>query len=1117
MGELPAGTVTFLFTDLESSTRLWEEHPEAMREALARHDVLLREAVEARNGHVVKSTGDGMYAAFSTAGDAVEAAIAGQIGLEHEAWGETGRLRARMALHTGVAEQRGHDYFGPVLNRAARLTEVAHPGQVLCSQAATDLVSDSLPSPIGLTDLGRHRLRDLSRPEVVFQVQHPDLPADFPPLRTLDAFPGNLPTERTPLIGRSSELARLTGLLERHRLVTITGVGGVGKTRLALQLGADVLDRFPDGAWLVALASIRDQGLVPSTVAAALGVPERPPRPLIDVLCDAIGSRELLLILDNCEHLLDETARLVDVLLDVCPAMRVVTTSREALGIEGEQSWPTPSLALPATDVPYSLEHVADADAVALFVERARAIWPDFELSVDNAPAVVAVCRRLDGIPLAIELAAARVGALGPEDILERIDQRFLLLTGGSRTALERHQTLQAAVDWSYDLLDERERRFFNRLSVFASGFTLEAACAVAADDRMTEVEVLDVLGDLVAKSMVIADRSGGSVRYRLLETLRQYGRERLAGEGDVEVTRDRHAHYYLALEEALVDRFFSPDQIAIQEERIREADNRRAAFDWWVERGEARLALRLAAGLRGPTAWGTPGETMRRFEVAVALAETLPSADRVESLAAAAWTAVVVGEFERATELANESISCAQQANVAPDAFAFNSLGLAAFWRGDQPAAIDAMEHSVDVARAADDGSGQRMTQLGAMLQQACFVLSQCGKNERAIAMGEEALVVAERVGAPFMRSQVRFYLGLACGSTDPDRAARLLDESLALPSMTGESTAGAVWTHVAIGQLRGELGDHSAALAEFAAAIEASRQSGDRFALPTALQGMARSCRQLGRIPDAARLLAAADGLAEQLGSTGGPAALAARDRAAVRLRELLGDERFDAEWKAGRALTFESAVVTARDAAAGVLAAEAAPEPLAPSAPTDGNVFRREGDVWAIAYDGAQVQLRDAKGLRYLARLLAEPGREIHVNDLAAEATGEAAPASGSGGDVLDDTAKAEYRRRLTELETEVAEATEWNDTERVARAQAEIDALTDQLTAAYGLGGRARTTNDPAERVRKAVTNRIRDSLDRIAAEHDALGRHLANAVHTGTFCSYTPERPTPWEL
>jgi len=330
--KLPTGTVTFLFTDLEASTRLWEQHPGAMQAALARHDALLTEAVAKHGGQVVKSTGDGLHAVFATADAGMAAAVAGQRALGAEPWGPTGELRVRMGLHTGVAEQRGGDYFGPVLNRAARLMAVAHPGQVLCSQATADLVRDALPSSVDLVELGRHRLRDLARPEVVFQVTHPDLPGEFPSLRSLDAFPGNLPTQRTALIGRSRELVRLAGVLEQHRLVTLTGVGGVGKTRLAVQLAADVLDRFPDGAWLVGLASIRDPTLVPSAAAAALEISERPGRPLHETLCDAIGSRELLLVLDNCEHLLDATARLVDALLDACPAVRSrVTASTAAL------------------------------------------------------------------------------------------------------------------------------------------------------------------------------------------------------------------------------------------------------------------------------------------------------------------------------------------------------------------------------------------------------------------------------------------------------------------------------------------------------------------------------------------------------------------------------------------------------------------------------------------------------------------------------------------------------------------------------------------------------------------------------------------------------------------
>lgn len=910
MGQLPTGTVTFLFTDLERSTRLWEEQPEGMKAALARHDELLADAVVAHGGHVIKTTGDGIHAVFSTADDAIVAAVAGQLALAGEEWGPVGAMRVRMGLHTGVAEQRDADYYGQVLNRAARLMEVAHASQVLCSQATADLARDSLAHPVELVDLGRQRLRDLERPEVVFQITHPQLPADFPPLRSLDAFPGNLPIERTTLIGRASELQRLSELLGDHRLITLTGVGGVGKTRLALQLAADVVERFPDGTWLAALASIRDPELVPSTVAAALGVAERPPRPSIDVLRDAVGSRELLIVLDNCEHLLDATARLVDALLDECPAVHIVATSREALGVEGEQSWPTPSLGLPETTDAENLDILGTADAVRLFLDRAQAVRPDFELRFDNAEAVADICRRLDGIPLAIELAAARVSALGPRDILERIDQRFLLLTGGSRTAMERHQTLRAAVDWSYELLDERERRLFDRLSVFVSGFTLEAACAVAGDDGTSEVEVLDLLGGLVAKSMVIVDGSGPSVRYRVLETLRQYGRERLVVDGDVEQVRDRHADYFLKFEESLVESYFGPDQIATQERKIIELPNLGAAFDWRVERDEPRLALRLARSTAG---YGGSSDTLRRFDVALALAETLPPAERVTPVAEAAWAALLAGDFERATELAEESNTCARQSGVAPHVFAYIAVGLAAYWRGDGERAIAELNHAVDVGLAANDGSGRRLGQLSGAYMQSCFVLSQLGRTDAALHAGEEAVALARQMGGPFLLRQTLFHLGLACRTTDPERASALLEESLSLPQMSDESPNAVAWTRVAVGQLRSAQGDDTTALAEFAGTVEVCRQSGERFALPVALQGMARACRQLGRLEDATCLLAAADEFADTLGIAEGSEAVA-RQRAAARLRKLLGDERFDAEWNAGRSLSFDDAIARA-----------------------------------------------------------------------------------------------------------------------------------------------------------------------------------------------------------
>jgi predicted ATPase/class 3 adenylate cyclase len=919
VGELPSGTVTFLFTDLEGSTRLWEQHPEAMKQALARHDDLLTAAVDAHHGSVVKSTGDGLYAVFETADAGIAAAVAGQQALLAESWGPIGAIRVRMGLHAGVAEQRGDDYFGPALNRAARLMGVAHGGQVVCSQATADLVRDSLAAPLDLVELGRHRLRDLSRPEVVFQVNHPDLPSDFLPLRTLDAFPGNLPIERTVLIGRSRVLGSLAGVLDGHRLVTLTGVGGVGKTRLAVQLAADVLDRFPDGAWLVALASIRDPVLVPSAVAAALEIAERPGRPLNETLRDAIGTRQLLMVLDNCEHLLDATARLVDELLDSCPALRIVATSREALGVEGEQSWPTPSLGLPAGEAPASLEELADADAVALFVERARAVRPDFELSASNAPAVASLCSRLDGIPLAIELAAARVGALGPQDILERIDQRFLLLTGGSRTALERHQTLQAAVDWSYELLAERERRLFERLSVFAGGFTLEAACAVTGDADMEEVAVLDGLGSLVAKSMVIAAGSGASVRYRLLETLRQYSRDRLAATGDAPTVRDRHARYFLAFGEALLPTFLGPDQVDAFDRLSIEMDNVRTAFNWLLETGDPAAALGLLGFFVG---FSDTGELLRLREAALAAATKLPPADLIEPLAQTAYSAFNAGEHARATELAEASLACARDAGLTPHPRAVETLGLVAFWRNDPARALEELERGAALARAADDGSLQKRLDHAAVVSSLGFVLGRSGETEHAIAAGDEALAIARELRIPTMLSGVLFVNALAYQSTDPPHAARLLDESLK-HSIGARWPYGRSWVLVAAGQVRGTLGEHAEALGAFGEVLALSRQSGERFFVPVALQGMARALRHVGRLDEAARLLGAADSLAERLGIAGGEADAAARTRAAARLCELLGDERFDTQWQAGRALSFDAALTE------GLAAATLAPQ--------------------------------------------------------------------------------------------------------------------------------------------------------------------------------------------
>jgi predicted ATPase/class 3 adenylate cyclase len=922
VAELPTGTVTFLFTDLESSTRLWEEQPEAMRAALARHDELLRVAVEARGGTVIKGMGDGLHAVFPSAESAVGAAVDAQRELGGQDWGAIGSLRVRMGLHTGVAEQRGGDYFGPVLNRAARLMGVAHPGQVLCSQATADLVRDSLlPGSSGLVELGRHRLRDLARPEVVFQVTAPGLSAAFPPLRSLDAFPGNLPIERTTLIGRARELARLAELLEGHRLVTLTGVGGVGKTRLAAQLAAETLDRFPDGAWLVSLATIRDPALVPAVVADALEVAERPGRPVSETLRDAIGSRELLMVLDNCEHLLDASARLVDGLLDACGGVRVVVTSREALGVEGEQSWPTPSLRLPYPNASENVEELATVDAVTLFVERARAVRPDFELSGSNAAAVAGLCSRLDGIPLAIELAAARVSALSPQDILERLDERFLFLTGGSRTALERHQTLQAAVDWSFELLDERERRFFERLSVFAGGFTLDAARVVAAEEGCSELEVVDLLSGLVAKSMVVAEGSASSVRYRLLETLRQYGRDHLAARGDAAQVRRCHANYYLAFLEGLHPALFSPDQLTALDRGTVEFDNLRAAFNWMLDTGDSAGALRLvglASSAVALASLGNPGEALRMREAALSAASMLPPEDLVEPLAATAFAAFATGAHAKAVELAEASLACARDTDVAAHPLAYETLGVVAFWRNEPTHAVELLDRAVDQARKSDDGSPVARVVIMMALAHLGFMLGQLGA-ERAIPAGEEALSIARELGMPTFISTALWELALSCQSTDPQRAARLLDESLEYQaSIGGRWLFNRAWTLMAAGQVRTTLGDHDGALTAFAECLSLARQTGDRASIPPALQGMARALRNLNRLEDATRVLSAAEHLADELGLPGGPTEAARRARATARLRELLGAERYATELAAGESLSFDTAVTSAIDIA-------------------------------------------------------------------------------------------------------------------------------------------------------------------------------------------------------
>jgi predicted ATPase/class 3 adenylate cyclase len=596
MTDLPSGTVTFLFTDIEGSTRRWEEHPAAMRAAVDRHFVLLRETIGAHGGHVFRNQGDGLCAAFAMAQQALEAALAAQLALHREQWLEGDALRVRMALHTGSAEVQDGDYVGACLNRMGRLQNIGYGGQTLLSRTTYELVREALPAGTGLRDLGEHRLRDLDTPEQIFQLLHPELPTEFPPLKSLDPPHHNLPIQLTSFVGRERELAAVQQLLLGERLVTLTGAGGVGKTRLALRLAADRLDSIADGVWLVDLAPLADANLVPQAVAAALGVREQPERPLVQTLADALRDRHLLLLLDNCEHLVAACAALADSLLRACPWLRVLATSREPLGITGEAIWRVPPLASPEPDRLPSLESLVQYEAVRLLLDRAELAAPSFAITEQNAAAVAQVCQQLDGLPLALELAAARVKVLSMEQLAARLSDRFRLLTGGSRSALPRQQTLRALVDWSYDLLTEPEQVLFRRLAVFAGGCTLEAAEAVCAGDGVQPGEVLEHLARLVDKSLVIAEPSPGSqVRYRLPETIRQYSAEKLGEAGEGATLRGRHRDWCLALAERTGPGVLDPQRLAWLE---REYDNLRAALRSSIDSGQAEPGLRLAAGL---------------------------------------------------------------------------------------------------------------------------------------------------------------------------------------------------------------------------------------------------------------------------------------------------------------------------------------------------------------------------------------------------------------------------------------------------------------------------------------------------------------------------------------
>jgi predicted ATPase/class 3 adenylate cyclase len=789
--------VTFLFTDVEGSTRLWEVYPEAMKDALARHDEILRDAIAAHGGHVVKTTGDGFHAVFANVGDALGTAAVAQLALYGEPWGVPDGLRVRMGLHTCQVEIRDGDYYGSGVNRAARLMSVAHGGQVVVSAATAELARETA---FELRDLGEHRLAGLARPERVSQLCAVGLVVEFPPLRSVDVLPGNLPRQVTSFVGRDAELEVLADLVRARPLVTLTGVGGVGKTRLALEVAAEAIRGFPDGVWLCELAPVTDRDALWDTLAATFRLLPPPGRSMEEVLVEYLVPKRLLLVLDNCEHLLDAVATAVEVIEASCPQVSVLATSREGLGVPGEQLVAVPSLGVPAVDVDDEL--LGLVESVRLFCDRASSARRDFDASGPNLSAVGVLCRRLDGIPLAIELAAARSASLSPGDLVVRLDQRFKLLARGSRASLERHQTLRNTIDWSYDLLDDRERDALQRLSVFAGGCDLAAAEAVLANDDLDVLDVVDVVGRLVDKSLVVADTDDvGQIRYRMLETIRQYAQERLEASGNTPSVRARHVAHYVTLAETAGPKLRSRDQIDWAARMVRETDDLRAALNCAVENDSADPALRLVASLAvHGVAIGYSALDWAETASEIPGASDHPLFPAVASWAA--WSAVSRGDFDRAEVLVAEA-ETAQAARGQPEPYVARAAAVLYFLRGDGPLARPRAEEWVTLARGTGDPYeiAQALTLLGA-------TQNATADYDVARTTHEEAVRVARDASIPSALSIALTTLSASVPIDESERMLALLDEAIEVGTQIGDpiAVAASIATKGAVAAYRGD-----------------------------------------------------------------------------------------------------------------------------------------------------------------------------------------------------------------------------------------------------------------------------------------------------------------------
>lgn len=922
----PAGLSTFLITDIEGSTRLWEDHATAMGPALALHDGLLRAAVEGSQGTVIKTTGDGLLAVFDDQLAAVRAAVAAQVALRDAAWGETGPLRVRMAIHAGTAESRDGDYFGPALNRAARILAIGSGGQVILSAVAAVLARDRLPATMELRDLGSHRLRDLDRPEQVFQLVAPDLPSEFPPLRSLSTRRSNLPVQVTSFVGRESDLAEVETLIARHHLVTLIGTGGTGKTRLMLEVAAHLEDRFADGTWLAELAPLTDQSQIASEIARALGAPELPGLPAMATVTAFIADKELLLLVDNAEHLVDGVAAVVGRLVAAAPGLRIIATSREALAVQGEAVHQLKSLSCPVLDSQHArvqgaaagaFEAAAATEAVRLFAERASAVDPDFTLGNDNLASVAEICRRLDGIPLAIELAAARVSVMSTEDIAVRLGDRFRLLAGGRRTAVPRQQTLHALIDWSWDLLTEDDRRLLRRLSIFAGGWTSGVAARIVGEGPadLDQLDLVDGLSRLVDRSLVLVDR-GPTTRYRMLETIRQYAREKLVEAGEVAALADRHFAAFAAMAVAAEPELRGPAMAEWLDRLDADAENLGAALEWGLEAAPWE-AVRMARNLLAYWAVRVASDdndarTVAAIEIArtrTASQAAIDPADQALAaglLGEAAWLWGASGRAAQATGWARDAVALGRTSgDSAALSYALGGFAVSSIFAGADRSILPAMEEAADLA----ERSGTWWVLSMAAAFSGSFVWTfDHGVGEALLARGVEA---GRRSGNPHAMGGAALAQGRVLGNARrTDEAVAAFETAVARFSEIGnERFVLAARSDMAHALRRG--GRLEAAEAAYRETIGGWVHLGHRGAIANQLENVAYMAIEQEVTDRAAQLLGAAAAIREASAAQMAFDELPEHEGFVERLRAAMEPAAFDAAWAAGRALTMAEAV--------------------------------------------------------------------------------------------------------------------------------------------------------------------------------------------------------------